>query len=249
MPVDLHRIDGVDGRLLAGLPGVLVLKREVPEAGWPWCPQNPYPWEVRAGAGCHHPAAHDNTHPQGTAKEGLQEGRLAHSSGPHHFAQENVPLRLSLFLVQRFLTGDCGKMARTSESEGLPGWGWARPVRGQGPTCDGMGLRILLAEDGVAQVAKVFETALDVQVGHQAGAEVGGEGIREGRWYLAGGGRWGLCLRPLAEVPVQGQPACFGADRVQELGAPGGSWEHAEEALQLCRREGAITVLQAEGLR
>lgn len=112
-----------------------------------------------------------------------------------------------------------------------------------------MGLGVLLAEDGVAQVAKVFKTALDVQVGHQAGAEEGRSSIMEGQQCLAGGGRRGLCLRPLAEVPVQGQPACFSGDRIQELGTPGGGWEHAEQALQLCRREGAITVLQAEGLR
>lgn len=71
-----------------------------------------------------------------------------------------------------------------------------------------MGLGVLLAEDGVAQVAKVLETALDIQVGHQG---------------------------PLAEVPVQGQPACFGTDCAQELGAPGGGWEHTEETLKLYR--------------
>lgn len=59
--------------------------------------------------------------------------------------------------------------------------------------------------------------------------------IREGQQCVAGGGRWGLCLRPLAEVPVQGQPACFGTDCAQELGAPGGGWEHTEETLKLYR--------------
>lgn len=104
-------------------------------------------------------------------------------------------------------------------------------MREQGPTCDGMDLGVLLAEGRVAQVAKVLETALDIQVGHQAGAEEGRSGIMEGRQCMAGRGRWGLCLRPLAEVPVQGQPTCFSADCAQELGAPGGSWEHTEEAL------------------
>jgi hypothetical protein len=41
------------------------------------------------------------------------------------------------------------------------------------PTCDGLGLGVLLAEGRVAQVAKVCKAALNVQVGHQAG----------GRWH------------------------------------------------------------------
>lgn len=48
-----------------------------------------------------------------------------------------------------------------------------------------MGLGVLLAEDGVAQVAKVLETALDIQVGHQAGTEVNEE-QHQGRAAVCG---------------------------------------------------------------
>ena len=48
---------------------------------------------------------------------------------------------------------------------------------------------------------------------------------------------------------MQGQPTGLGADRARELGPPGSSRKHAEEALQLCWREGAIPVLRAEELR
>ena len=106
-----------------------------------------------------------------------------------------------------------------------------------------MGLRVLLAEGGVAQVAEVLQTAPDIQVSHQAGALREGSRITRGRHCLATGGRWGQRLRPLAEVPMQGQPACFGWDLLQELRAPGGFWEHSEQALQLLRREGTIMVL------
>ena len=65
----------------------------------------------------------------------------------------------------------------------------------------------------------------------------------------SGRGRWqGWHSRPLAEVPVQGQPARLGGDLKRQLGAPGRSWEHAEEAVQLHRREAAVVVLQAERL-
>lgn len=84
------------------------------------------PWKPQAGAGSLHPA--HKAHPQATAEEGLQEGRLAHSSSPHHITQKNVPLCLSLLLVQALLTSDCGWMARTTKNEGLPGRDWARPA-------------------------------------------------------------------------------------------------------------------------
>lgn len=48
---------------------------------------------------------------------------------------------------------------------------------------------------------------------------------------------------------MQRQPARLGADLERQLGAPRGSGEHAEEAVQLCRREAAIAVLRADGLR
>lgn len=32
LPVDLHRVNGIDGRLLAELPGILMLRREIAEA-------------------------------------------------------------------------------------------------------------------------------------------------------------------------------------------------------------------------
>lgn len=35
LPVDLHRVDGIDGRCLVELSGVRMLRREVPEAHWP----------------------------------------------------------------------------------------------------------------------------------------------------------------------------------------------------------------------
>lgn len=102
-------------------------------------------------------------------------------------------------------------------------------------TCDGVGLGVLLTEGGVAQVTEVLKTAPDVQIGHQAG------GRRKGRVRGAGSlpnGRHGQCLhgqglnsRPLAEVAMQRQPAGLGADLKGQLGTPGGSREHAEEAL------------------
>lgn len=42
------------------------------------------------------------------------------------------------------------------------------------PTCDGVGLGVLLAERGVAQIAQVLKRAPDIQVGHQAGDGRGG---------------------------------------------------------------------------
>ena len=47
---------------------------------------------------------------------------------------------------------------------------------------------------------------------------------------------------------MQGQPARLGGDLKRQLGAPGRSWEHAEEAVQLHRREAAVVVLQAEAV-
>lgn len=93
-----------------------------------------------------------------------------------------------------------------------------------------MGLGVLLAEGGVAQVTKVLKTAPDVQIGHQA------RGRRKGRVRGTGSlpnGRHGQGLnsRPLAEVAMQRQPASLGTDLEGQLRAPGGSGEHAEEAL------------------
>lgn len=48
---------------------------------------------------------------------------------------------------------------------------------------------------------------------------------------------------------MQRQPTGLGADCARELGAPGSSRKHAEKALQLCWREGTISVLRAEELR
>lgn len=59
-----------------------------------------------------------DAHPQAAAEKGLQEGRLAHSAGAHHLAQENIPLRLPLLLIQPLLTSDCGQTARVSGTEG-----------------------------------------------------------------------------------------------------------------------------------
>lgn len=42
---------------------------------------------------------HHGSHPQAVAKEGLQEGRLAHSSGSQHLAHKHTALCLPFFLI------------------------------------------------------------------------------------------------------------------------------------------------------
>lgn len=116
LPVDLYCVDGVDGRLLGELPAILARRREASEAHRPRsCPEPLAPWAAGGGPGQEQgPLAqgYSDAHPQTAAEEGLQKGGFAHSAGSHHLAQEDVPLRLPLLLIQPLLTRDCGQTAK-----------------------------------------------------------------------------------------------------------------------------------------
>ena len=56
-----------------------------------------------------------------------------------------------------------------SRRRGLRRKHWPGAGVKRAPTCDGVGLGVLLAERGVAQIAQVLKRAPDIQVGHQAG--------------------------------------------------------------------------------
>lgn len=106
---------------------------------------------------------------------------------------------------------------------------------GHGHTCEGLCLRVLLGEDGVAQVAQALQAVPHVQVSHEPGEPVGSRRGQQGLSEVTKGRGGGLRLRPLAEESMQGKQAFIsGAYRVVELGAPGHAGEDTEEVLQLC---------------
>lgn len=116
------------------------------------------------------------THRQAPAEEGLQEGGLACAPRSQHLAQEHVPLGLPLLQVNPLLPGHWQER------------GWVRARRdpscdrrgGHGCTCEGLGLGVLLREDGVAQVAQALQAVPYVQVSHEPGETEHARRVRKG---------------------------------------------------------------------
>lgn len=106
------------------------------------------------------------THRQAPAEEGLQEGGLACAPRSQHLAQEDIPLGLPFLQVNPLLPGHWQgdeRVVRASRELSCERRG------GRGCTCEGLGLGVLLREDGVAQVAQVLQAVPYVQVSHQPG--------------------------------------------------------------------------------
>lgn len=94
------------------------------------------------------------------------------------------------------------------------------------PTCDCSGLRLLLRQDGVTQIAKILQTALNIHVGCQPGDDT--RLCELGRRCQPGSSNYPKeeHSRPLREETLVSNPALvIGADGVIDVRTPWHIWE------------------------